>query len=113
MFDHEIERLAVDSSTIRSIGYSAERETCVIEFQNGSIFSYAPMSLAEFEAFGAAESRGKWFNEHIRSGKYTSTKLTGVCAACGAKAQLLDTPCQVCGEDKVRRVDRVHGESRV
>src|SRR5687768_6203643 len=69
---HEIERYAVDSSNIKTVGY--EDGLCVIEFTNGQIYSYA-MPPATFEAFARAESKGRHFNQQIR-GKVDGHKLT-------------------------------------
>ncbi len=105
---HKIDRYAVDSSTIKAIGY--EDGICVVEFANGSLFSYA-MEHREFEKFAGAESKGKYFNQAIR-GKFAGTKLTGKCATCGALGIIGETcPEATCGGD-VRAVDRVHKESK-
>lgn len=87
-----IERFAVDSSTIKSVGYADG--LLVVEFQNGHLYSYV-MPAEDFEAFARAESKGSYFNKNIR-GKFTGEKLTGACAACLAQPLVIGSVC-ACG----------------
>lgn len=101
----KIERFLVDSSNIKSVGYSDG--ICVVEFQNGHIYAYA-MEHREFEKFALAESKGRYFNTAIR-GRFEGVKLTGKCKVCGADPQLIGEPCATCG-GLVLAVDKVHKE---
>lgn len=93
---HLIERFAVDSSNIKSVGY--EGGVCVVEFSSGDVFAYG-MPAAEFEAFAAAESKGKYFAAHIR-GKVSGSKLTGQCPKCGSRPEFIGETCSDCGAAK-------------
>jgi len=104
---HAIPRYAVDSSTIKSIGYDVG--VCVVEFVNGNLYAY-PMNVEDFEAFAWAESKGRWFNTMIR-GKFAGEKLTGKCSQCGSEPEVLAVPCPECG-GVVRQVDKVHKEAK-
>jgi hypothetical protein len=60
-----MERQAVDSSNIRSIGYDPETWTLEVEFTTGAVYQYeCEPELAQ--AFLDAESKGKFFAQHIR-----------------------------------------------
>lgn len=103
---HQIERFAIDSSSIKTIGYS--NGTLVVGFSSGHLYAYAvPQDV--FEAFAAAESKGKHFAAHIK-GKFTSAKLTGRCGVCGSEPEILGEACSDCGAENVRALDTVHKE---
>ena len=98
---HLIERILVDSSSVKGIGY--QDGTLVVEFANGHLYAYA-MTPEEFEAFAAAESKGRYFNTQIR-GKFAGTKLTGACANCLAAPQVIGTTC-ACGGTVVGQMSK-------
>lgn len=100
-----ISRILVGSTAFKSIGYDEARETLAIEFHSGMIRHYRAVPLDIFEAFGAAESRGRYFAESIK-GKFHSEQMTGLCPRCGAVG-LVGEPC-ACGAARVLAVDRRH-----
>ena len=100
---HEIDRYAVDSSNIKSIGYS--EGVCVVQFGTGHLYAYQ-MTPEAFESFALAESKGRYFNAEIR-GRVSGEKLTGQCSQCGQSPEVLAIPCPSCG-GVVRQVDTVH-----
>jgi hypothetical protein len=69
-----MERVAVDSSDIRSIGYDAESSVLEIEFKKGSVYQYSEVPAEEHAALMAAESKGKHFNANVK-GRYGFLKL--------------------------------------
>lgn len=111
-----IERLPVDSSGLKSIGYAEDRQILSLEFTSGTVFHYYQVPPQVFEDLGAAESRGKFYSKNIR-GKFVGKAMTGKCAKCGGvgligescERQDVDHPAEVqtCGGD-VREIDRVH-----
>lgn len=101
---HLIERFAVDSGTIKAIGY--EGGVCVVEFQNGSLFAY-PMGAEQFQQFATAESKGRYFHQSMR-GKLAGTKLTGQCGECSHAPVVIGALCANCGTGIGRAVDKVH-----
>lgn len=105
--NHTIERFAVDSSTVKSIGYA--EGVCVVEFVNGHLYAY-PMTAEQFEPFAASESKGRYFNTQIR-GKFAGEKLTGQCVGCGQAPAVIAIPCASCG-GVVRPIDRTHKEAK-
>lgn len=100
---HLIARFPVDSSMIKTMGYGYG---CVIvEFPNGHLFAYE-MDHAAWERFRDAESKGTYFNRHIK-GRVTGDKLTGKCASCGSEPELLGELCSDCA-GIIRAIDTTH-----
>jgi KTSC domain len=55
--------VAVDSSTIASIGYERSRRELEIEFlDSGDVYRYFEVPPAEYAEFMAAESKGAYLN---------------------------------------------------
>ena len=60
------QRMAVASSLLSSMGYSTEA-TLELTFRSGAIYRYFAVPHADFQALIAAESKGAYFNRHVRS----------------------------------------------
>ena len=71
-----IQRAAVESSSIASVGYGRASKLLEIEFRSGAIYRYREVPESAFAAFSAARSKGHFFSAHVR-GKYTYEKLRG------------------------------------
>jgi hypothetical protein len=69
-------RTPVKSSNISSIGWLAD--TLEVEFSSGQIYQYNGVPRAKFDELLAAESAGKFLNEHIK-GTYAFARV-GVAA---------------------------------
>lgn len=75
----------VDSSQIHSIGYDPETQTLAIRFTRGfrenrgpgSLYHYSNVTQEDYDAFLAAESKGKHFGQNIKpfQDKYPYTKI--------------------------------------
>ena len=59
--------IAVDSTTLRTVGYDAERQLLQIEFHNRSIYQYFEVPATVYEELLKAPSKGACFNRSIRS----------------------------------------------
>jgi len=59
-------RNTVESSNIRSIGYSPISRKMEIEFKGGSIYQYKGASANVYKNIMDAESKGKYFHKNIR-----------------------------------------------
>lgn len=57
----------LDSSSLQSVGYSAEAGTMEIAFHNGSIYRYFGVPPHVHQALLGASSKGRYFNAAIRS----------------------------------------------
>jgi hypothetical protein len=53
----------MESSVIRAVGYTRVLE---IEFQDGRVYQYFDVDEAVYQAFLASDSKGRYFNAHIR-----------------------------------------------
>ena len=61
-----IERQAVESTSIASIGYRADGGALEIEFSNGAVYRYSGVPSEVFEQMMVAESKGQYLHRHIR-----------------------------------------------
>ncbi len=59
--------IAVDSSTLRTVGYDAEHQLLQIKFHNRSIYQYFEVPATVYEELMQAPSKGAYFNRSIRS----------------------------------------------
>jgi hypothetical protein len=77
----EITLEAVESSQIEAIGYDPERKVLAIKFKNktgtGPTYEYENVSQTLFDEFKAADSKGRFFRDRIKSnsGTHPFTKL--------------------------------------
>jgi len=69
-----MERIAVSSSNIQSVGYDADSSTLEIEFNSGGLYQYQGVPQSEYDAFMNAGSKGKYFHANIKNG-YPCIKL--------------------------------------
>lgn len=69
-----MERTAVTSSNIQSVGYDPATETLEVEFIHGGIYHYTGVQSGELEGLMSAESHGTYFNANIK-GRYPYAKL--------------------------------------
>lgn len=58
-----------ESSLIKELGYDADSETLAVQFHNGDIWHYSPISPAEFHQMAQSDSAGKYFHAHIKGKK--------------------------------------------
>ncbi len=62
-----MDRLPVDSSSIRSLGYDFPSSILEVELAgSGRVYRYFDVPLSIYDEFMAAESKGGYFNEMIR-----------------------------------------------
>jgi hypothetical protein len=76
-----MDRKAVESSQLKSVGYDAEKQICEIEFNGGAIYQYFDVPPEKYEALviGPEQSPekhsvGRYFNQNFR-GKFKFAKL--------------------------------------
>jgi hypothetical protein len=62
-----IPRAAVTSSAMKSVGYGEDREVLAIEFPNRSVYEYQDVPRSVYQELIAAESKGRYFQQHIRN----------------------------------------------
>jgi hypothetical protein len=57
---------AVASSTLTTITYDSRQEVLQLQFRDGSLYSYAGIPKAIYDALLRAPSKGQYFNSKIR-----------------------------------------------
>jgi lysyl-tRNA synthetase class 2 len=60
------ERDPLDSTALRSFSYDAEGQVLAIEFTHSGVYEYLEVPAEIAEALKKAESKGKYFNAHIK-----------------------------------------------
>jgi hypothetical protein len=81
-----MQRQAVKSSAIKSIGHDAEKHILEVEFHSGGIYQYRDFTPEHFATFQSAKSIGGHFAKHIQ-GKHPMMKLEVENAAKTPKAE--------------------------
>jgi hypothetical protein len=69
-----MKRQAVESTTMRSVGYETKNKVLEIEFESGVIYQYLEVPRMVAEALLSAESKGRYFNGEIRD-HYESVRM--------------------------------------
>lgn len=59
--------VAVESSALAQVAYDREHQTLRVEFRDGSIYEYEPISVHIYRDLLSASSKGAFFNRNIRS----------------------------------------------
>jgi KTSC domain len=59
-------RKTMESSAIAAVEYDRASQQLDIELTNGRVYRYADVPREVYEAFMAAESKGRFYNDHIR-----------------------------------------------
>lgn len=71
-----IARTAVESTSIASIGYSADEHVLEVEFRRGAVYRFFMVPGAVFDELMRATSKGAHFNRFIK-GRYPFTRQVG------------------------------------
>lgn len=69
-----MERTAVSSSNLASVGYDADTLTLEVEFLNGTVYQYYDVPEGVFEELLNAGSVGSYFSHNVRS-NYPTQKV--------------------------------------
>ncbi|MCL4535523.1 MAG: KTSC domain-containing protein [Bacteroidetes bacterium] len=70
-----MERTPVQSSNLASVGYDPATRTLEIELRSGRTYRYINVPKAVYEGLMAAESKGSYFNEHIKDAGYPYSRI--------------------------------------
>lgn len=60
------QRTPITSSVLSSVAYS-DHAVLEVEFRNGALYRYFAVPRSVFAALLAADSKGSWFNRHVRN----------------------------------------------
>ena len=69
-----MQRVPVVSSDIASVGYNERTRVLEVEFIKSGVYSYYNVEPYMFAAFLGADSKGQFFNRHIKQGPYPFEK---------------------------------------
>jgi hypothetical protein len=69
-----MERVAVSSSNLSSVGYDPDTQTLEIEFHHGGVYQYAGVPEEVFQGLMSSDSQGKYFHANIKN-NYPFSKL--------------------------------------
>ncbi|HNQ34101.1 MAG TPA: KTSC domain-containing protein [Methanoculleus sp.] len=61
-----MQRQAVESTNIKSVGYNEEDEILEVEFHSGGVYNYVGVPPEVYEGLLAARSKGRYFGDFIR-----------------------------------------------
>jgi hypothetical protein len=68
-------RVAVTSSNLSSVGYDEASATLEIEFNNGGVYEYYNVPSNIHEGLMNAASHGQYFDKYIKNGGYKYRKI--------------------------------------
>jgi hypothetical protein len=63
-----MQRVLLESSTLRSAIYYSSAATLELEFADGDVYRYFDVPEMVYNELLAADSKGNFFNKHIRNG---------------------------------------------
>lgn len=66
-------REPVQSSIIVSVGYDEKKKTLEVEFKNGKIWQYSPITAEGHYALMNADSVGSYFIKHVRENQLVTS----------------------------------------
>lgn len=70
-----MERVAVQSTNLSSVGYDETESTLEIEFHHGGIYQYARVPAHVHASLMSASSKGSYFAQNIKSAGYPYKKI--------------------------------------
>ena len=74
-FEVTVERIPVESSMLRSVGFDAESETLELEFHKGDVWQYFGVPVEVYEHLMKADSHGSYATSFI-IGSYAEQRVS-------------------------------------
>jgi KTSC domain len=71
-----MDRKAVESSMLKSIGYDSNTQTLELEFKSGEVWQYMDVPAEEFEGLMNAPSHGSYARQNIIE-SYHESRVSG------------------------------------
>lgn len=63
-------RIAVSSSNLASVGYDPANQLLEVEFLHGGIYQYSGVPSSVYDGLMAADSHGSYFDIHVKKAGY-------------------------------------------
>jgi len=76
-----MQRVLVESTTLRSAGHDAQSAVLELQFRNGAVYQYSFVPPSVYRDLLAARSKGGYFNQNIRD-RYPYQRVQGSSATC-------------------------------
>ncbi|EWC39683.1 KTSC domain-containing protein [Pseudomonas stutzeri] len=70
-----MKRVAVNSSSLRALGYDPGRQVLEVEFSSGALYRYEQVPAAAVQALLEADSLGRHFNQVFKPQHYRYRRL--------------------------------------
>ncbi|MGY8819399.1 MAG: KTSC domain-containing protein [Pseudomonadales bacterium] len=70
-----MKRAAVNSSSLRALGYDPDEQALEVEFHNGSLYRYEQVSADVVQALLEADSLGRYFNQVFKAQQYPYRRI--------------------------------------
>jgi len=67
-------RVELQSTSLNAATYQDQSAFLELEFQSGEIYRYLAVPVQTYQELLRAESKGRYFNQHIRN-RFTYTKI--------------------------------------
>ena len=62
-----LDRVVVESSLLAKVAYDHQRAILQVEFRDGALYRYLGVPIQTYQDLLRADSKGAYFNHHIRS----------------------------------------------
>lgn len=70
-----MKRIAVNSRSLRALGYDADEQALEVEFHNGSEYRYEQVPADVVQALLEADSLGRYFNQVFKACDFPYRRL--------------------------------------
>ncbi|BAP77396.1 imidazoleglycerol-phosphate synthase [Pseudomonas sp. MT-1] len=70
-----MKRVAVNSSSLRALGYDPDEQALEVEFHNGSLYRYEQVPADVVQALLEADSLGRYFNQVFKAQHYRYRRI--------------------------------------
>ncbi len=70
-----MKRVAVNSSSLRALGYDPDEQALEVEFHNGSLYRYEQVAADVVQALLEADSLGRYFNQVFKAQQYPYRRI--------------------------------------
>ncbi|MEL7561395.1 KTSC domain-containing protein [Stutzerimonas chloritidismutans] len=70
-----MKRVAVNSSSLRALGYDPDQQALEVEFHNGSQYRYEQVPAEVVQALLEADSLGRYFNLVFKAQQYPYRRI--------------------------------------
>jgi hypothetical protein len=67
-------RIELNSTSLHTVGYLDRQALLELEFKSGAIYRYLGVPAATYRGLLGAESKGAYFNGHIRN-RFSGTRI--------------------------------------